>query len=52
MLGITNIRGVELKIIGNTHEYFILSDGMTDFVGQALLFIYKVTGINPFGLSK
>jgi hypothetical protein len=51
-LSILNIRGVELKKIGNTHEYFVLSDGLTDIVGHAMLFVYKITGINLFGLSK
>jgi len=52
LLGLHNIRGVELKKIGNTHEYFVLSDGLTDFVGHALLFVFKITGVNLFGLSN
>ena len=37
--------------IGNLHDYYILSDGITEFVGRALLGLYKLTGVNLFGLS-
>ena len=44
--------GVDLKIIGNTREYIVFSDGITDIVGNALLVVYKWTGFNLFGLSN
>jgi hypothetical protein len=44
--------GIKPRKIGNTHEYFLFTDGITDAVGNALLVLYKWTGINLFGLSK
>jgi hypothetical protein len=40
------IEGFNLKKIGNTHKYFILTEEITEFTGNALLAIYKWTGIN------
>ena len=48
----SKVSGIRLKKIGNTHEYFIFSNEITDIVGNALLTVYKWTGINLFGLSE
>ena len=47
----SEVVGVNLKKIGNTHEYMILSDPITDVFGNTLLAIYKWTNINLFGYS-
>jgi hypothetical protein len=52
MVNKIDIVGVELKKIGNTHEYFVLSDGVTDSIGKSLLTIYQLTGVNLFGLKS
>ncbi len=36
------------KKIGNTHEYFVLTDDITERIGTTLLILYKWTGINLF----
>ncbi len=46
------VHGVRPRKIGNLREYFILTDGITDVVGKALLAVYKWTGFNLFGLSE
>jgi hypothetical protein len=46
------IQGVRLRKIGNLHEYFFHSGGMTESLGYTLLTIYNLTGINLFGLSE
>ncbi len=46
------VEGIHLKKIGNTHDYFFLTEQMTDFVGNALLAIYEWTGINLFRPSE
>ena len=45
------VDGINPRKIGNTHEYFVLTDGVTEVVGNSLLFFYKWTGINLFGYS-
>lgn len=45
------VEGVNSRKIGNTHEYSVLSDDITDIVGRFLLIIYKWTGFNFFGPS-
>ena len=52
MISLRDVHGVRPKKIGNTHEYFVISDEVTDVVGNALLTIYKWTGANLFGLSE
>jgi len=52
LTSILDIEGVVLRRIGNTHEYFVISDEFTDHLGNALLVFYKWTGFNPFGLTK
>ncbi len=47
-----NINGVKLRRIGNTHEYFVFTDELTDYFGNALLVFYKWTGFNLFGLTE
>ena len=46
------IHGVYPNKIGNTHKYFILTDAVTDMVGNTLLTVYGWTGLNLMGLSK
>jgi hypothetical protein len=46
-----NINGVRPRKIGNIRDYFILTEGISDFVGHALLTIYKLTDINLFKSS-
>jgi len=52
MITDSQVSGVRPKKIGNTREYFILSDNITEFVGRVLLITYELTGLNLFGLSK
>ncbi len=47
-----HVSGIRPKKIGNTREYFFLSDNITEFVGRVLLITYEWTGLNLFGLSK
>jgi hypothetical protein len=43
--------GINPRKIGNIHEYYFLSDDVTEAIGQALLLVYKLTGFNLFGFS-
>ena len=52
MLPDSHVWGIRPKKIGNTREYFFLSDNFTEFVGRVLLITYEWTGLNLFGLSK
>jgi len=52
MVSSYEIRGASPRKIGNTHEYFIVTDEITDIIGNALLTVYKWTGINFFGMSR
>jgi len=45
------VDGIHLRKIGNTHDYFVLTERLTDFVGNVLLTIYRWTGVNLFKLS-
>ena len=46
------INGINPERIGNIREYFVFNEEVTDFVGNALLTVYKWTGINLFGWSE
>jgi hypothetical protein len=48
----SQVFGVELKKVGNTRQYFVFTDSITDFIGRVLLSIYEMTDVNLFGLSK
>jgi hypothetical protein len=49
MVNRLGIKGIRPFKVGNTHEYFFISNGITDIVGQTLLTIYTWTGVNLFG---
>ena len=46
------VTGIRPRKFGNTHQYFFVSEGITDFAGNALLIFYKWTGLNPFDAPK
>jgi hypothetical protein len=48
----SQVFGVELKKVGNTRQYFVLTDSITDFVGRVLMSIYEVTDVNFFDLFE
>jgi len=48
----SQVFGVELKKVGNTRQYFVFTDSITDIVGRALMSIYEVTDVNLFGLFE
>ncbi|MBT3787456.1 MAG: hypothetical protein HN725_21915 [Alphaproteobacteria bacterium] len=43
--------GINARKIGNIREYYFWSDGVTEALGQVLLLVYKMTGLNLFELS-
>jgi hypothetical protein len=45
------ISGINPRKIGNIREYYFLSNGISDGIGEALLVVYKMTGLNLFGYS-
>ena len=40
------------KKIGNIHDYFVLTNNITERIGTSLLLLYIWTGRNPFGLTE
>ena len=42
------IWGYKPKKVGNIKDFYLFSDGITNAIGQALLFIYQLMGINLF----
>ena len=51
MIGSPLISGINPRKIGNIREYYFLSNGISDGIGEALLVLYKLTGLNLFGYS-
>ncbi len=52
MVSEDDVDGIRPRKIGNTHQYFLVSEGTTDYVGNALLILFKWTGLNPFDASN
>jgi hypothetical protein len=44
-----SVQDVRPRKIGDLHDYYLLTDGITEIVGNSLLNFYRLTGINLFG---
>jgi hypothetical protein len=52
MISGQHLEGIKPRVIGSTRKYFVLNDGITDFVGNALLTLFTWSSIDLLGLKE